>query len=104
MIVPHYKELSISKIWNIIKEVDEIMIYFPNYKPNEKPERSYHIAVINTINPEATKEIVANARELRLITVTDKQENLVKLTSEMRQTISSFSLLKVSFCSNFCNY
>ena len=104
MIVPHYKELSISKIWNIIKEVDEIMIYFPNYKQNEKPEKSYPIAVINTINPEATKEIVANARELRLIAVTDKQENLVKLTSEMRQTISSFSLLKVSFCSNFCNY
>ena len=84
MIVPHYKELSISKIWNIIKEVDEIMIYFPNYKPNEKLERSYPIAVINTINPEATKEIVANAMELRLIAVTDKQENLVKLTSEMR--------------------
>ena len=104
MNVPHYKELFISKIWNIIKEVDEIMIYFLNYKPNEKPERSYPIAVINTINPEATKEIVANARELRLIAVTDKQENLVKLTSEMRQTISSFSLLKVSFCSNFCNY
>ena len=96
--------MSISKIWNIIKEVDEIIIYFPNYKPNEKLERIYLIAVINTINPEATKEIVANARELRLIAVTDKQENLVKLTSEMRQTISSFSLLKVSFCSNFCNY
>ena len=97
MIVPHYKELSISKIWNIIKEVDEIMIYFPNYKPNEKPVRSYLIAVISTINPEATKEIVANARELRSITVTDMQENLVKLTSEMRQTISSFSLLRSKF-------
>ena len=67
--------MSISKVWNIIKEVDEIMIYFPNYKPNEKQERFYPIAVINTINPEATKEIVANARELRLIAVTDKQEN-----------------------------
>ena len=66
------------------------MIYFPNYKPNEKLERSYLIAVINAINPETTKEIVANARELRSIAVTDKQENLVKLTSEMRQTISSF--------------
>ena len=63
MIVPHYKELFISKIWNIIKEVDEIMIYFPNYKPKEKPERSYLIAMISTINPEATKEIVANAKE-----------------------------------------
>ena len=94
MIVPHYKELFISKIWNIIKEVDKLMIYFPNYKPNEKPERSYLIAVISTINPEATKEIVANARELRLIAVTDKQENLVKLTSKMRQTISSSSLLR----------
>ena len=75
MIIPYYKELSISNMWNIIKEVDEIMIYFPNYKPNEKPLRSYLIAVKSTINPESTKEIVANARELRSITVTDKQEN-----------------------------
>ena len=63
------------------------MIYFPNYKPNENPEGSYLIALISTINPEANKEIAANVRELRLIAVTDKQENLVKLTSEMRQTI-----------------
>ena len=97
LIVPHYKELSISKIWNIIIEADEIMIYFVNYKPIEKPERFYLIAVISTINPEATKEIVANARELRSFTVTDKQENLVKLTSEMRQTISSSSILRSKF-------
>ena len=63
------------------------MIYFPNYKPNEKSQRSYLIAVISTINPEATKEIVANARELRSIAVTDKQESLAKLICEMRQTI-----------------
>ena len=73
------------------------MIYFPNYKLNEKPERSYLIAVISTINPEATKEIVANERELRSIAVTDKQENLVKLTSEMRQIISSFCLFRSKF-------
>ena len=73
------------------------MIYFPNYKPSEKPERLYLIAVISTINPEATKEIVANERELKSIAMTDKQENLVKLTSEMRQTISSSSLLRSKF-------
>ena len=75
MIIPHYKELSISKIWNIIKEDDEIMIYFQNYKSNKKPERSYLIAVISFINSEATKKIVANVRELRSIAVTDKQKN-----------------------------
>ena len=73
------------------------MIYFSNYKPSEKPERSYLIAVISTNNPEATKEIVVNAKELRSIAVTDKQENLVKLTSEMRQTISSSSHLMSKF-------
>ena len=51
------------------------MIYFQNYKPNKKPERSYLIEVISSINSEATKEIVANERELRSITVTDKQKN-----------------------------
>ena len=32
------------------------MINFPNYKPNEKPERSYPIAVINTITQVCKKK------------------------------------------------
>ena len=77
------------------------MIYISNYKPSEKPERSYLIAVISNINPEATKEIFANARELRSIAMTDKQENLVKFTSEMRQAISSSILLRSKFSFQF---
>ena len=46
----------------MIQENDDVMIYFPDYKPNEKPERSYLIAVISTLNPEATKETIENAR------------------------------------------
>ena len=94
LIVPRFKELSISKIWSMIQEIDDVMIYFPDYKPNEKPERSYLIAVISTLNPEATKEIIENARKQRAISIANDQTSLVKLTSEMWDAIRSSNLQK----------
>ena len=42
----------------MVKNIDEINIYFPDFTSIELPERDYLIAVISTINPEATKNIV----------------------------------------------
>ena len=62
-IFPCYKELSVAKIWSMIKDVYDMIQYFPDYKQNEKSERSYLTGVICTFNPEATKEIIKIARK-----------------------------------------
>ena len=73
----------------MVKDVSEINIYFPNYADMQLPERDYLIAVINTINPDTTKQIISKARENRSILIIDEPQNLVKITSEIRNEICS---------------
>ena len=75
LIVPRYEEHTVAKIWDMVKDSDEITIYFPDFKPRQLPERDYLISVISTINPEATKTIVAEAREKRFISQAEDEDN-----------------------------
>ena len=42
----------------MIKDLDEINIYFPDFTSPELPDRDYLIVIISTINPESTKKVV----------------------------------------------
>ena len=81
--MPRYEELTVSKIWDMIKDFDDIRIYFPDFKPDELPE--HLISVISTINSEATKTIIAEAREKRSISMAGDEGSLVKVTPEFRE-------------------
>ena len=69
----------------MIKNHDNFTIYFPDFKEDEMPEREYLIAVISTLNTEATKAIISEAREKRSISMTENEGNLVKVTREFRE-------------------
>ena len=94
LIIPRYEELTVAKIWDMVKDSDDIMIYFPDFKPGELPERDYLISVISTINQEATKTIVAEAREKRSISQAEDEGNLVKVTAEFKEAFRTCSLHK----------
>ena len=65
------------------KDSSEYTIYFSDFKFNELPERDYLIAVISTLNIEATKKIITEAREKRFISMTGDEGNLVNVTPEL---------------------
>ena len=67
--------------------MQDLMVYFPDYSPDQKPERDYLIAVISTINPEATKEIISDAREKRSLQTVNNLDDLVKITPEFKELI-----------------
>ena len=71
----------------MVKDVSKINIYFPDYTDDELPERDYLIAIISTVNTEATQEIIAEAREQRWIQTQDNLDNLVKITTEFKEEI-----------------
>ena len=74
----------------MIKDVDDMIQYFPDYKQNEKSERSYLTGVISILNSEATKEIIKEVREKRSVWEVIDLSNLVKITPEMRNAIKWF--------------
>ena len=44
--VPKYAELSVAKIWPLIKEIDYLLQYFPDYLPKQIPDRDHMFTVL----------------------------------------------------------
>ena len=69
----------------MVKSINEINIYFHDFTSNDLSELNYLIAVISTINPEATKNIVEEARIKRSICSTDDIDNLIEVNPEFKE-------------------
>ena len=53
IMVPHYDELSVKRLWPDLKKDAEFLQYFPDVYPKDKgPPREYFFNVLNTVHPE----------------------------------------------------
>ena len=67
----------------------EFTIYFPDVTEDKLPEREYLIAVISTLNKEATKTIVDQARKIRSVQKPSDNDELVAISSQILEEIRS---------------
>ena len=63
--VPQYAEISVKEIWPLIKDVEELMIYFSDYSERQTPDRDYMFSALVTTRYEELKRIVENALKQR---------------------------------------
>ena len=95
VVAPRYKELSVAKLWPYVKEIPEMIQYFPEMKEKELPERDYMWVIISTINPEATMKIVKDARKNRRSEDVVSQNELVEVDPALYKEISEIVAQKV---------
>ena len=69
--MPRYAELSVQEICPLIKDAEELMIYFPDYLERQTPDRDYMFSILATTRYEKLKRTVENASKQRT------KENLV---------------------------
>ena len=41
--VPKYKELKVQALWNLVKDADEVLSYFPDYTDKQIPEWDFYL-------------------------------------------------------------
>ena len=56
--VPRFHELNVKDIWELVKEVDELLQYFPDYPDGQLPERDFLFTILSTVRPEGLKQII----------------------------------------------
>ena len=56
--MPFYPELSVEKVWPIIKKDSELIKYFPKYSLKYSPNRDYLYTVLSSIRPVETKALL----------------------------------------------
>ena len=64
MNVPLYDEISVIKIWPMMKSDGQIMMYFPSKMAKGRvPDREYFFNIVNTFHPDFVKGLIDHANE-----------------------------------------
>ena len=63
--MPRYKELAVKNVWGYIKELPDLLEYFPEIGDDELPDRSFMWGVIGTLRREAWQTMLEDARKAR---------------------------------------
>ena len=87
--IPKFRELAVEKIWPMIKEVPDLIIYFPDYKANQKPERKYMFQLLATLRYEEINRMLTNARKNRALQEEADNNEFVFVQSDMLKEIES---------------
>ena len=88
VVVPRFNELKVDNVWSLIREVEDINVYFPNLKEQQLPNREYMYSVLSTLRNDEVKNMICNARKNRSID-SKKEEDLVCISNEIYEEINS---------------
>ena len=64
--VPLYDELSVVKVWPMMKDDEKVRRYFPAKLPKSRlPDREYFFNVVNTFHGDYLAELLQHANKQR---------------------------------------
>ena len=62
--MPKYQELSSDKVWTLVREVEDLAQYFPNYKENQLPYRRFMLSIYATFRFDQLDNMIKNANQI----------------------------------------
>ena len=104
--IPDYPELAVKHVWPLVTGNQDLIKYFPDYKPSQLPEKEFMYAVLSTLKPNAVRELIASCIVKRAPTSQDDKAGLIEVTSELKESITnlySIKRMKMPYIDfNFC--
>ena len=92
--IPSFNELSINKLWSHFKSNSTLMKYMPEYASKQLPEKEFFFNVLNTLYPVEVEKMVDAAYKARKTHYKRNEDELIELSSEMKQAIQSAIVYK----------
>lgn len=101
--VPQYQELSVCKIWNEVKEDEELMMYFLDEYPDGKyPDRRYFYYVLNTLYPDFVTRLINHAQEVRNTSSKEEEKaEVIEIAPEWMEELAAFPFKSSKFYLKF---
>ena len=100
MPVPRYKELGVKPIWTFIKEIPELLQYFPNLEKDELPDRSFMWTILSTLRYDEWKQLIWDVRNARSKCDEENNGELIEIDPEFLNKLMTTPVLsagKLSF-------
>ena len=85
--VPKYQEISVEKLWSMVKEWPDLLDYFPDYEANQLPERDFIIGVLSTQRISEMKELIKDARSHRSLANRKEEDEMIEMTYAAKNEI-----------------
>ena len=94
VVVPKYPELGVNKIWNYVRELPELMQYFPDYDGKSLPERQYMWDILYTLKPDIVADLIKEARRNRGLEKNDDHDQMIEIAPDFWDEISTLVNVK----------
>ena len=85
--IPKYKELSTNELWKLVREVEDLMIYWPDYEEGTLPGKEFIVGIISTLKPEETEILIEEARKKRSVSNEEDVKGLVSIERNIKDEI-----------------
>ena len=95
--IPKYGELSVQKIWPLVKEAQDLFEYFPNYTNKQIPNCHFMFSILWTLRFSTIKGIVSDARRSRSLHENDNKDQFVYIERKLLKEISDVFAQKSKF-------
>ena len=80
-------------IWNFVKEVPELLKYFPDLEKDEVPDRTFLWTVLSTLRPIGWKSILEVARKIRTQQSNEDQNELIEIYPDLLDKLIAAPML-----------
>ena len=85
--MPRYRELSVDKVWPLLKDVKTLNNYFPDYNPNQLPDRKFMFTILSTFRFDVLNNMIKNANKNRSLDSKNKEAELVHISNKIYKEI-----------------
>ena len=90
--------------WPLVKEVNDLLEYFPDYKPKQYPDRSFMNSILATLRFDQVKRMIENIRKNRELENKREDDELLYINKELLKEIEFVPSQKRKYCEVYNDY
>ena len=85
--VPKYSEISVEKLWEMVKDWDDLMKYFPDLDPPKSLECRFILGVLWTLRTNEMKKLIRTASSNRYVSNKLPEDELIAMIPAIKEKI-----------------
>ena len=93
--MPRFKELSVQSVWQLVKDVEDLIVFLPDYSDSQMSDREYMYSILASERYEVLKNMIDNARNNRARKYQEKNSDVVYIKKDLYKKIESVKTGKI---------
>ena len=100
VIVPKFKEFSVENIWPMVKDVPDLIKFFPDFKYKQKCDRRYMFQVLASTHYDEISNMIKNARKNRSLLENNDEAETILIHKDLLEEINFVMIQKSKEANN----